>query len=345
MPAEPRFVRLEEIGKGNSGQVWKCRDTVLNRVVALKFLDMIDESELPAFRQEAHLAATLSHPNIATVHDVGEEGGRHFIVMQFIDGRRLDQVGPLGTRRVVAVVRDAARAVAYAHERGVVHCDIKPKNMMLTEGGHLYVTDFGLAFRLGSASGSLGGTPDYMSPAQLCGESPKPKDDIYSLGVTLLELLGKGRTPHSRRLSAIISRCLSGRYEKAADLAFDLDKLLARRRRWMAAAAAAALAIVGGGATAVVYRVERQAVESASRYIREAEALLANGDDLGAAAAFTKAIEIRPEVETYLDRGFCYYRAEEYEKAIADCDAAARLDPGNVIAARNRALASKYLKR
>src|SRR5262245_1996868 len=156
------------------GQVWKSWDTRLGRWVALKFLKEADARDLAWFQREAHVAATLAHPHLAAIHDIGEDGGRHYIAMQYVEGRTLEKLGRADPRRIATLLRDAARGVAHDHAQGIIHRDLKPANFMITETDHLYVMDFGLARRIDSPStysipGEAAGTPVYMSPAQAKG--------------------------------------------------------------------------------------------------------------------------------------------------------------------------------
>ena len=192
-----KFIRTLRLGAGGMGEVWKAWDTQLSRWVALKFLKGGDEDEILRFKREAQTAGQLSHPNIAAVYEVGEDHGRHYIAMQFVDGQTL-KTYPRNDRMALArLMRDATRAVVYAHEQGIVHRDLKPENLMVTQRGrepHLYVMDFGLARAIEggtqlSISGSVVGTPSYMPPEQARGERVDARADVYSLGAAFYELL------------------------------------------------------------------------------------------------------------------------------------------------------------
>jgi tetratricopeptide (TPR) repeat protein/predicted Ser/Thr protein kinase len=201
LPSDPaarfgRYIRVDRIGAGGGGEVWKAWDTELNRWVALKFLRIADEEEIARFKREAQVAGRLAHPNIAAVYEVGESQGRHFIAMQFIDGGTLKNRLHRDIRDRVRWLREAALAIEFAHQHGVVHRDLKPDNVMLDLSGRLFVMDFGLARQAGKASGltSAGvavGTPSYMSPEQARGEPADVRTDVYGLGATLYELLTK----------------------------------------------------------------------------------------------------------------------------------------------------------
>jgi serine/threonine protein kinase len=154
---------LEKAGFGAMGEVWKAEDTKLGRAVAVKFVPQRlagHANALEAFRQEARLAAALNHPNICTIYGLEECGGRWFLVMEYIDGRpaSVDLVGePLAATRVVQVGIQAAEALAAAHSSGVIHRDVKPANLMLTAGGRLKLTDFGIARSVRSYGSCPGG--------------------------------------------------------------------------------------------------------------------------------------------------------------------------------------------
>lgn len=207
-----KFVRTSLLGEGAMGEVWKAWDTVLSRWVALKLLKATGAAEIALFSREALLAARLSHPNIAAIYEVGELQGRPFIAMQLVDGQTLKSFPPGDRRGLVGLVRDAARAIGYAHLHGVVHRDLKPGNLMfcrprqegatrraVREEHHVYVMDFGLARPTGEASdqsltGGLVGTPGFMPPEQARGDDVDGRADVYALGATLYQIL-TGRAP------------------------------------------------------------------------------------------------------------------------------------------------------
>jgi tetratricopeptide (TPR) repeat protein/predicted Ser/Thr protein kinase len=192
-----KFIRTQRLGAGGMGEVWKAWDSVLGRWVALKFLKGGDDEEIARFRREAQTAGRLHHPNIAAIYEVNEDQGRQYIAMQFVDGQNLHQF-PRGDRMLlVRLMIDAARALQYAHEQGIIHRDLKPENLMVSvrsQQHHVFLMDFGLA-RITegaskiSATGFLVGTPMYMSPEQARGEKVDVRSDVYSLGLTLYELL------------------------------------------------------------------------------------------------------------------------------------------------------------
>ena len=203
---------LEMIARGGMGIVFKARQQKLRRIVALKMIlagRLADDSDVKRFRREAQAAGRLKHPNIVSVHEIGEHEGRHYFTMDFIDGHSLAEEireEPLPPRQAAEIVLAAAKAVQYAHEQGTVHRDLKPANLLLAADGAPLITDFGLAKILDSvdeqsraeltASGQILGTPSYMSPEQALGKvgSVGKSADIYALGAILYACL-TGRAP------------------------------------------------------------------------------------------------------------------------------------------------------
>lgn len=197
-----------EIGRGGMGIVYRGFDTVLQRPVAVKVLPpalAVDQDFVRRFQREAILAARLHHPNIVIVHDVGEQNGIHYIVMDYLSGQTLDtwmqQQGPMPAASALRVVQQVADALDYAHEQGVIHRDIKPSNIMLGPTGHVTLMDFGLVRATEGTgvtrSGILIGTPEYMAPEQIMGQPADRRTDVYAFGVVVYQLL-TGQVPFPR---------------------------------------------------------------------------------------------------------------------------------------------------
>ncbi|UCH23920.1 MAG: serine/threonine protein kinase, partial [Deltaproteobacteria bacterium] len=195
-----RYEILEEIGKGSMGVVYRAHDPQIDRIIALKVLRhdrMISEDFVQRFLKEAKAIGRLSHPAIVTVYDVGEDKGTVYLAMEFLEGTSLDRIiheKKLSLEEIVDMGVQAAEALDYAHQHGVVHRDIKPANIILTPTGQVKITDFGIA-RIEDPSatrqtqaGEILGTPSYMSPEQVMSRSVDGRSDLYSLGVILYEL-------------------------------------------------------------------------------------------------------------------------------------------------------------
>jgi len=260
---------LEEIGRGGMGVVYQARQVNLDRLVALKMLlfgPLAQPEQVQRFRTEAAAAASLQHPNIVAIHEVGFREGQHFFAMDYVAGRNLAEIvrdGPLPARRAAGYVQTIAEAIQYAHERGILHRDLKPSNVLIDANDQPKVMDFGLAKRLEkeselTLSGQVLGSPNYMPPEQAAAHRGLvgKRSDVYSLGAILYHLL-TGRAPFvaptvaetlaqvqnvepvsptvlnphlPRDLKTICLKCLekepARRYQTAQELADDLGRFL-----------------------------------------------------------------------------------------------------------------------
>jgi hypothetical protein len=236
--APPRYAIEHELGRGAMGIVYRARDTVLDRNVALKELPLhlAGRSELARrFRQEARLLARLVHPNIVQVYDLIEQDRRLWIAMELVDGGTLadaiERAGRMPWREALPRAQQIAAALAFAHGQGVIHRDVKPVNILLGRDGRTAkLTDFGLARLLESSvhtsQGSLLGSARYMSPEQAAGRAADARADVYAFGVSVYEMLA-GRAPFEGETRAVLAQHLSQAPPPLASLAPELPAALA----------------------------------------------------------------------------------------------------------------------
>ncbi len=217
-----RYEVLGELGQGAMGVVYKARDPLIDRQVAIKTINLgLAEDEIEEyegrFYQEAKAAGKLNHPNIVTIYDVGKSGDIAYIAMEFLQGRELRDImrddGAMPVDQVLNIVAQVASGLAYAHEHGIVHRDIKPSNIMVIRDEHAKITDFGIARMASSAvrtqTGMVLGSPKYMSPEQVLGKDIDQRSDIFSLGVMLYEML-TGEAPFlGENVNAIMYQTLN----------------------------------------------------------------------------------------------------------------------------------------
>jgi serine/threonine protein kinase len=201
-----RYTLIREVGRGGMGAVWLGRDTVLGRDVALKRIGLMPGASSPDLQRaarEARLAARLNHPHVVAVFDLADDGDETWLVMEYVDGITLSAFvrrdGALTPDEAAPWVRQAADALAAAHEAGIIHRDVKPSNMLLTRGGEVKITDFGIARAEADASltqtGLVTGSPAYLAPEIASGATATEASDVWSLGATLFHLLA-GQPPY-----------------------------------------------------------------------------------------------------------------------------------------------------
>ncbi|HEY2208867.1 MAG TPA: protein kinase [Gaiellaceae bacterium] len=243
-----RYELEELVGSGGMSTVFRARDLQLDRLVAIKILHeryVEDPEYVERFRREARAVAKLSHPNIVTVIDRGDDGGRQYIVFEHVEGENLKELvtrtGPMSPRRALELVIPVADGLAFAHEHGLVHRDVKPQNVLLSSEGEVKVTDFGIARSLDvehgvTQTGTVLGTSEYLAPEQASGEPVSPATDEYSLGVVLWELL-TGEVPFTgenfvavalRHVNEPPPRLLDRRPDLSPRLAAAVERALAK---------------------------------------------------------------------------------------------------------------------
>jgi serine/threonine-protein kinase len=234
-----RYELEQLVGTGGMSSVYRAHDRMLERKVALKILHQRygeDAEYLERFRREARAVAQLAHPNIVTVIDRGDDQGRQFIVFEYVDGDNLkqvvDRVGALPVEQAIEYGIAIARALAFAHEHGIVHRDVKPQNVLLNGDGRAKVTDFGIARSLDvergvTQTGTVMGTSNYIAPEQASGQPVDERSDVYSLGVVLFELL-TGQLPFAgENFVAVALRHINEQAPSVLELRPDVPPALA----------------------------------------------------------------------------------------------------------------------
>ena len=218
-----RYELVEELGRGAMGVVYKARDPKIDRLVAIKVIapgegpDPTErEQRRDRFQREARAAGRLTHPNIVTIHDVGEDQGRAYLVMELIEGEPFDHIlhtrRPLPLDQVLSIADQVASAIDYAHTNSIIHRDIKPANILLTKDGVAKVTDFGIARIVGTETtqtGQISGTPSYMSPEHFSGLKLDGRSDIFSFGAVLYELVSGEQAFPGETISNVMYRIIN----------------------------------------------------------------------------------------------------------------------------------------
>src|SRR3954471_9060884 len=273
-----RYLVLRAIGRGGMGVVWLCRDEVLGREVAVKQIGGLPgEPEVETMRamREARSAAALNHPNVVAVYDVVNHDGRPWLVMEYVDGRTLAEIladeGRLPPQQVAGIGALLADALDRAHERGIVHRDIKPGNVLVDRGGRPKLSDFGIARGRGddqlTQTGFVSGTPGYLSPELARGGDPDPASDVWALGATLY-VAGGGQPPYEGRSNplALLREIATepprpvqhaGAMAPAIAALMDLDPA----RRWDMATAARRLGEISRGDTSLLEATQVSATQ------------------------------------------------------------------------------------
>ncbi len=209
-----RYQIVQELGKGGMGVVYKAHDPHIDRPVALKVLRqdrLSNEAFVQRFVKEAKAIGHLSHPNIVTVYDVGQDHGTIYLAMEFLEGQGLDKMEEkqLGVPEIIRLSKEVAEALHYAHQKGVVHRDVKPSNIIVQPTGHIKITDFGIAHiedpsgAVQTQAGEILGTPAYMSPEQVLSRPVDGRSDLFSLGVIMWEMATGQRPFRGENLPAL----------------------------------------------------------------------------------------------------------------------------------------------
>ncbi len=213
-----RYEILEIIGSGAHGRVARAHDPLISRLVAIKLFprELAQGEARQRFIQEARVVGQLSHPAIISLHDMGIDEASHtpYLVMEYLEGQPLDRIlekGSIPFQRACAWGGNVASALAVAHRKGVIHGDVKPANMLITEEGQVKLTDFGMArlASLDSKATPLAGTPAYWCPEQIVGKPQDGRSDLFSLGIVLYEMVTRQRPFDADSLQGICSRVLS----------------------------------------------------------------------------------------------------------------------------------------
>jgi serine/threonine-protein kinase len=243
-----RYQVIQKLGAGAFGTVYKAKDKILGRMLAIKTIRLeglaaagasLDEM-LSRFKQEAQVSAQLKHPNIVTVYDIGDSDGMSYLAMEFIDGVGLEKMilsGRLPIERAASLGAQVADALGFAHSNGIIHRDIKPANIMVEAGDRAKVTDFGIAKLMDSGdhltmTGSLLGTPSYMSPEQARGGAIDGRSDLFSLGCVIYEMLAGRKAFRGESITALIFKIITEEpppiREMGPDLPDEIVRIIAR---------------------------------------------------------------------------------------------------------------------
>ena len=230
-----RYRLVTLLGRGGMGEVYRADDLTLDQPVALKFLPegvAANPARLTQFHNELRIARQVSHKNVCRLYDLGEADGRPFLTMEYIDGEDLSsllrRIGRFPEDRAIAIARQLCAGVAAAHDRGVIHRDLKPANVMIDGDGNVRITDFGIAAAAADVGTELVGTPQYMAPEQLTGQTASPRTDIFALGLILFEIFTGKRAYDAKTLGDLKSVHETGVLTTPSSLVRDLDPAIER---------------------------------------------------------------------------------------------------------------------
>jgi Protein kinase domain len=235
-----RYRLVALLGRGGMGEVYRADDLTLDQPVALKFLPEgvgTDSDKLAQFHNELRTARQVSHKNVVRLYDLGETGGRRFLTMEYVDGEDLAsllrRIGRIPEDKAIELARQLCAGVAAAHERGVLHCDLKPANVMIDGDGNVRVTDFGIATplasqHLASVPDTFAGTPQYMAPEQLNGQPASVRTDLYALGLVLFEIFTGRRAYDAKTLGDLKQLHDTGSVTTPSSVVRDLDPVVER---------------------------------------------------------------------------------------------------------------------
>ncbi len=356
-----KYELIQELGRGAMGIVYRARDPIISRLVALKTITKgvaEDPNLLQRFYREAQSAGGLQHPNIVTIYDMGEEAGTPYIAMELVEGESLEQLIarrptlPLSLKLTYAI--QACRALDYAHKRGIIHRDIKPANVMLSKEGTVKVVDFGIARIVKSSktqTGMLMGTFAYMAPEQYHGEHADERSDLWSFGVLLHELICyqrpfKGDAPanlmHSicdqdpeslrevdpecpLELDAVLGKVLqkspADRYQSMEDLLLELDPICKNLQ-------AASVAKLVEQSRELVQQGDYPQARDILRQALQVESTNTQARSLlDKVNTELRRILIRPKAQEHVEKGRVLLEQGRIQEARAEAENALRLDP------------------
>jgi serine/threonine protein kinase len=331
VPTFGRYEILDKLGEGAMGVVHRARDRTLGRTVALKMLstELTGEEELHRrFHREVQAIGRLSHPNIVTVYDMGESEGQLYMAMELLEGSDLrsmiEKQADVSLSERVRIMIEIGHGLGYAHSKDVVHRDVKPANILVTQAGPVKILDFGLA-RLGSGGtitrrGVILGTPDYMSPEQAMGKPVDNRSDIFSAGGVFYEFLTLEKPFKGKTLHSVLYQILSHEPTPILTLNPDLPARLA----------------------AIVYRMMQKApdrryptMELVVRDLEDVAGMLRRSTSRGVfprvrrTASTERALtdQTRARIRAHVQRGRACYDAGDYAKALSEMRHALKLDP------------------